>query len=85
MAAPVLFGRRMKRVSGPFGAGLRWDLRIGPFTFAYIEFAQTHHRVFFSCGRSYYESADRKTRANALNWLTAQRDRLVKSLTPEGR
>jgi hypothetical protein len=83
--APVLFGRRMKHTVGKHVllAAQRWDLKVGPIGFTYTQFGPAHHRGTLTLDGTYYRSADRQSRAAALNWLTAQRDRLVKSLTPE--
>lgn len=81
-AAPVLFGRRMKPCVTLAPAAC-WELVCGPVAFRYYEFRNGNHRGQIMADGAYYKSADRKSRANALNWLAAQRDRLVQSLTPE--
>lgn len=86
---PVLFGRRMKRVffhrcSNTGWARWSYALKRGPIEFVLNgdEFIDDFTATVRVGGEVLFQ-ATRANQANALNWLTAQRDRLVRSLTPE--
>lgn len=80
--APVLFGRRMKRATRIIE---RWELRRGVVLFAVERNGSMWDAEIWIeydlvlCGMM------RPTQAKALDALETMRNRLVKSLTPEGR
>lgn len=84
---PVLFGRRMKRYVEPFSSDDHWQLHRGDVRFVLTNFAwrkQPWRGEVYVCG-VWCAVGEKKTQRSALAWLVAQRNRLVKSLTPEGR
>lgn len=82
VAAPVLFGRRMKR-TGNYADGASWQLKSGVVTYVIDKFPSglfptivvDHNEVM--CGRAV------QSLPAAIRSLERMRNRLVKSLTPE--
>lgn len=85
-AAPILFGRRMKRTSTLIGsAAQRWYLDLGDFRFCVDYFAPKTHRALVLFLGYHASSGDYRSQPAALRSLVQMRISLVKSLTPEGR
>lgn len=83
MAAPVLFGRRMK--PHPF-IELRLCLDLGDFSFCIDHFPDhKQHRALVLFQGFHAASGEYRSQPAALRSLVQMRNRLVKSLTPEGR
>jgi hypothetical protein len=90
---PLLFGRRMKPNTQ---RGVRggsddevWDLRLGDFLFRLTEFAWRQPDPWrceiFVFGIWGWARDGIRSRQQALRMFAQMRNRLVKSLTPEGR
>ena len=85
-STPILFGRRMKPYIDPFSDDDRWQLLRGDVRFVLTNFAwrtKQPWRAEIFVGGYWIGVGERKTQRAAISWLTAQRNRLVKSLTPE--
>lgn len=84
ITAPVLFGRKMKRISPAFDTCVGWELKIDadvfPLVFRYFAFDGGAHSAVAIVGGVNCGDAQFETREAALSWLTAQRDRLVLQL-----
>lgn len=78
---PILFGRRMKRY--PHTTVERWELRYGLAMFALEQNGTWDVEIWIEDDLVLVDGA--ATQAGALRLIERMRNRLVKSLTPEGR